>query len=184
MKIRGVCKWLLSFRMPQSAFRTCTGALGEAKTMKTKTPPGHPSAFEIVSQFVAALAAQDAATMKSLHAEEYVVDWVYGDAFENPPSSAKESAAFFPTWFAGFDEIDFDVKRTIAAEEVVVTEWIFTGTHTGPLGPPVFEERLDPTGRTIQFRGVTFYDVRAGLIQRETIYMDLATLLVELGARV
>ena len=152
--------------------------------MTNKTLAGNPSAFEIVSQFVAALAAQDAATMKSLHAEDYVVDWVYGDAFESPPSSAKESAAFFPAWFVGFGEIDYEVRRTIAAEEVVVTEWIFTGTHTGPLGPPVFEEWLQPTGRTIQFRGVTIYDVCAGLIQRETIYMDLATLLVELGARV
>ena len=152
--------------------------------MKNRTPTGNPSAFEIVSQFVAALSAQDTETMKSLHAKDYVVDWVYGDAFENPPSSAEESAAFFPAWFAGFDEIDYEVKRTIAAEEVVVTEWVFTGTHTGPLGPPVFEERLAPTGRTIQFRGVTIYDVCAGLIQRETIYMDLATLLVELGARV
>ena len=152
--------------------------------MKRGTSINSASAFEIVSQFVAALAAQDATSMKSLHAEDYIVDWVYGDAFENPPSSAEESAAFFPAWFAGFDEIDYEVKRTIAAEEVVVTEWIFTGTHTGSLGPPVFEERLDPTGRTIQFRGVTIYDVHAGLIQRETIYMDLATLLVELGARV
>ncbi|WP_420645386.1 ester cyclase [Candidatus Leptofilum sp.] len=152
--------------------------------MKSETSINNPSAFEVVSQFVAALSAQDIETMKSLHVKDYVVDWVYGDAFENPPSSAVESAAFFPAWFAGFSEIDYEVKRTISAEEVVVTEWVFTGTHTGPLGPPVFEERLDPTGRTIQFRGVTIYDVRGGLIQRETIYMDLATLLVELGARV
>ena len=152
--------------------------------MARETSIKNPSAFEIVSQFVAALSVRDTETMKSLHAQEYVVDWVYGDAFENPPSSAAESAAFFPAWFAGFDEIDYEVKCTIAAEEVVVTEWAFTGTHTGTLGPPVFEERLVPTGRTIQFRGVTIYDVREGLIQRETIYMDLATLMVELGARI
>ncbi len=130
------------------------------------------------------MAAQDIDAMRSLHAEDYVVDWVYGDAFENPPVTAEESAGFFPAWFIAFGEVDYEVKRTIAAEGVVVTEWIFTGTHTGPLGPPVFEEQLDPTGRTIRFRGVTIYDVSAGLIQRETIYMDLATLLVEIGARV
>ena len=146
--------------------------------------PEDPSAFEVVSQLVAALLARDTEALKSLHAEDYVVDWVYGDAFENPPVSAEESAAFFPTWFVGFDEVDYEVTRTIAADEVVVTEWVFTGTHTGPLGPPVFQETLDPTGRTIQFRGVTIYDVHGGLIQRETIYMDLATLLVELGASV
>ena len=142
------------------------------------------SAFEVVSQLVAAMATQDTETMRALHADDYVVDWVYGDAFENPPTSAEESAAFFPAWFVGFGEVDYDVKRTIVADEVVVTEWVFTGTHTGPLGPPVFEEQLDPTGRTIRFRGVTVYDVSGGLIQRETIYMDLATLIVELGARV
>ena len=154
------------------------------RQVKDDASSGLPSAFEVVSQLVAALAAQDLETMQSLHAEDYVVDWVYGDAFANPPTSAEESAAFFPAWFEGFDEVDYEVKRTIAAETVVVTEWVFTGTHTGPLGPPVFEERLHPTGRTIQFRGVTVYDVSGGLIQRETIYMDLATLLVELGAGV
>ena len=45
-------------------------------------------------QLVAALAARDTETMDSLYAEDYVVDWVYGDAFENPPVSAEESAAF------------------------------------------------------------------------------------------
>ena len=152
--------------------------------MKSDTSASDSSAFEVVSQLVAAMAAQDTETMRALHANDYVVDWVYGDAFENPPTSAEESAAFFPAWFVGFGEVDYDVKRTIVADEVVVTEWVFTGTHTGPLGPPVFEEQLDPTGRTIRFRGVTVYDVSGGLIQRETIYMDLATLIVELGARV
>jgi steroid delta-isomerase-like uncharacterized protein len=156
--------------------------LGKEQRVKSKASEVNPSAFEIVTRFVAALSAQDIETMASLHARDFVVDWVYGDAFENRPRTAEESARFFPAWFAGFAEIDYEVKRTIAAEEVVVTEWVFTGTHTGPLGPPVFEERLAPTGRTIQFRGATIYDVREGLIQRETIYMDLATLIVELGA--
>ena len=152
--------------------------------MKSSTETDNPSAFEIVSKHVAAMATKDFDTMKSLHAKDFIVDWVYSDAYETPPSSAEESKQFFPAWFAGFDEMDYEVKRTIAADNVVVTEWIFTGTHTGPLGPPVFEERFDPTGRTIQFRGVTIYDVSDGLIQRETIYMDLATLIVELGVGV
>ena len=149
--------------------------------MKSETKSNTLSAFEVISKYVAAMAVGDTDIMESFHADEFMMDWVYGDAFENPPSSAEESNKFFPAWFAGFNEIDYEVKRTIASEEVVVTEWIFTGTHTGSLGPPVFEERLDPTGRTIQFRGVTIYDVADGLIQRETIYMDLATLIVELG---
>lgn len=140
-----------------------------------------PSALDVVSEYVAALAARDTAKIHSLHSPDFVLDWVYADAFENPPRSAEETKAFWPSWFAGFPEMDYEVTRTIAAEEVVVTEWIFTGTNTGPLAPPVFEERRKPTGRTIRFRGVSIYDVSEGLIQRETTYIDLATLMVELG---
>jgi len=154
------------------------------RRLEAEAPSGDPSAFEVVSRLVAAMAVPDTELMASLHADDYVADWVYGDAFESPPALAEESTAFWSAWFAGFDEVDYEVKRTIAADEVVVTEWVFTGTHTGPLGPPVFEEQLDPTGRTIQFRGVTVYDVHGGLVRRETIYMDLATLLVEFGARI
>ena len=149
--------------------------------MKGKAPMDHPTAFEIISKQIAAMAAQDFEAMESLHAKDYIVDWVYSDAFESPPTSAEESKKFFPAWFAGFDEMDYEVKRTIASEKVVVTEWVFTGVHSGTLGPPVFEEYFAPTGRTIQFRGITVYEVDEGLIQRETIYMDLATLFVELG---
>ena len=140
-----------------------------------------PTAFQVVSEYVAALAARDSEQMRSLHAPDFVLDWVYGDAFENPPRSAKETHEFFPSWFIGFPDLDYEVRRTIAAEKIVVTEWTFTGANSGPLAPPVFEHRREPTGRTIQFRGVSIYDVDAGFIRRETIYLDLATLVVELG---
>ena len=152
--------------------------------MKRKNPDTKPTAFEIVSKQVAAMKARDFDVMQSLHAKDFIVDWVTSDAYENPPSSAEISSKFFPAWFAGFDEMDYEVKRTIAAEDVVVTEWVFSGTNTSPIEPPVFEETVEPTGKTIQFRGVTIYDVHNGLIQKETIYMDLATLIVELGIRV
>lgn len=149
--------------------------------MNSETKSNTLSAFEVISKYVAAMAVGDTDTMESFHADEFMVDWVMGDSFENPPSSVEESNKFFPAWFSGFDDMDYEVKRTIAADEVVVTEWVFIGTHTGSLGPPVFEKTLDPTGRTIQLRGATVYDVSEGLIQKETIYMDLATLIVELG---
>jgi steroid delta-isomerase-like uncharacterized protein len=135
----------------------------------------------VVSRYVDALAARDTVKMHRLHSTDFVLDWVYADAFENPPHSAEETDAFWPSWFAGFGEMDYQVVRTIAADEVVVTEWVFTGTNTGPLDPPVFEARREPTGRTIRLRGVSIYDVSEGLIRREATYIDLATLLVELG---
>ncbi|MFQ5794939.1 MAG: ester cyclase [Candidatus Bipolaricaulia bacterium] len=138
-------------------------------------------ALDVVSQYAAALAAQNNDRMDSLRSQDFVLDYVYGDAYGARPLSVEETKKFWPSWFAAFPEIDYEVIRTIAAEEVVVTQWIFTGTNSGPLEPPIFENRVEPTGRTIQFRGVSIYDVSDGLIQRETTYMDLATLMVELG---
>ncbi len=73
------------------------------------------------------------------------------------------------------------MTRTIAAKDVVATQWTFTGTNSEPLGPPNFEQLFAPPGRTVMFRGVSIYDIDDGLIQRETSYMDLVTIMVELG---
>lgn len=74
------------------------------------------------------------------------------------------------------------MTRTIAAEEVVVTQWVFSGTHEAAIDAPIFDPPLEATGKTISIRGVSFYDIKDGLIERETLYIDLATLIVELGA--
>ncbi len=139
------------------------------------------SALDVVTKYIVALTGRDSNTMNGLRADEFVLDWVHGDAFENRPMSAQEAQMFWPIWFDAFPEFDLEVTRTIAAAEVVVTEWIFTGTNTGPLEPPIFEKRVEPTGRTVRLRGVSVYDVIDGRILREAIYVDLVTLMVELG---
>jgi predicted ester cyclase len=139
------------------------------------------SALEVTSQYVAALAAGDTAQMDSLRSPDYVLDFVYGDASESGPLSLEETKHFWPSWLAGFPEMDYEVTRTIAAKDVVVTQWTFTGTNSEPLGPPIFEQSFAPSGRTVIFRGVSIYDIGDGLIQHEVSYMDLATIMVELG---
>jgi steroid delta-isomerase-like uncharacterized protein len=119
--------------------------------------------------------------MASLRADEFVLDWVHGDAFQNLPLSRTETDQFWPAWFSGFPEMDYEVNRTIAAAEVIVVQWTFTGTHSQVLGPPIFNPPVEATGRTVQLRGVSIYDVHNGAIDRETTYLDLATLMVELG---
>ena len=139
------------------------------------------SSLQVVSAYVAALAAQDTNAMHALLAQDFVLDFVHRDAFETHPTSAQESQMFWPIWFAAFPEFDLEITRTVAAEEVVVTQWIFAGTHTGPLETAIFDKRLEPTGRTIRIRGVSVYDISNGRILRETLYTDLLTLMVELG---
>jgi len=143
-----------------------------------------PASIHTIEKYFEALTACDTLIMQSLRTADFVMDWVHADAFEDKPLTHAETNQFWPTWFQGFPEIDFEITRTIAAETVVVVQWTFIGTHTGPLGGPVFDPPLAPTGKTIRLRGVSVYDLQDELLQRETMYIDLATLWVELGVAV
>jgi predicted ester cyclase len=112
-------------------------------------------ALDIISKYVSALAAGDTERMNSLRAPDFELDFVYGDADESAPLTSEETKQFWPSWLASFPEKDYEITRTIAAQDVVVTQWVFTGTHSEPLGSPIFNEPLAPTGKTIMFRGVS-----------------------------
>ena len=140
--------------------------------------------LDLTEQYVTALTQGDVSAMQALWSDDFVLDWVHGDAFEDTLSSREDMAQFWPAWLAGFPEYDFEITRSILSETVSVVQWIFSGTHQRPIPPPVFAEPLPPTNRTIRLRGVSFYDITAGKISKETTYLDLATLYVELGVDV
>ncbi|MCJ7703833.1 MAG: nuclear transport factor 2 family protein, partial [Anaerolineales bacterium] len=131
--------------------------------------------------YLTALRKGDTAAMGALRCPDFALDWVHSDAFANTPLTQTETSRFWRPWFAAFSEMDYEATRTIAAESVVVVQWVFTGTQDQPLGPPIFIPVLEATGKTISIRGVSIYDIHDGMIQKETMYIDLATLWVELG---
>jgi steroid delta-isomerase-like uncharacterized protein len=141
----------------------------------------YPSSLPTIEKYIKALVEADTLTMQAMRTSDFILDWVHSDAYENQPLDVEQTNQFWPAWFKGFSEVDYEVTRTVAAESVVVIQWTFTGTHDGPLGPPVFSPPLKPTGRTIRLRGVSIYNIENLLISRETMYIDLATLWVELG---
>jgi steroid delta-isomerase-like uncharacterized protein len=139
------------------------------------------SALDVTAEYVAALAARDSAQMRTLRSPQFELDFVHGDASDASPLSEEDTMQFWSAWFVAFPELDYEVTRTIAAETVVVTQWTFTGTNSGPLPPLGVEGQAAAPGKTIRLRGVSIYDISEGLIQHETAYIDLATLVVELG---
>ena len=153
-------------------------------SQRHRQSPEAPSSLEVISQYASALAARNSAQMHALRSADFVLDFVHGDAFHDTPLSAEAIKDFWPAWFAGFPDMDFEVTRTIAAENVVVLQWTFTGHNTVALDPPVFGRHMEATGRTIRLRGVLVYDVSENRIQRETLYIDFATLWIELGVEV
>ncbi len=142
-----------------------------------------PGSLPTIEKYISALKKADTLTMEAMRTPDFVLDWVHADAFQNQPLTHQETNQFWPVWFKGFSEMDYEVTQTIAAETVVVVQWIFTGTHDGTLGIPVFDPPLEPTGKTIRLRGISVFELNDLLLQRETMYIDLATLWVELGVR-
>ncbi|HAL47478.1 MAG: hypothetical protein FI707_15445 [SAR202 cluster bacterium] len=149
-------------------------------------PEGEPemstrTALDTVSEYVQALADKNIDRMLSLRAEAYVRDFAHTDIFHRGPVSSEESQRFWHALFTAFPELDYEVSCTLAAEDVVATQWTFTATNSRPVSPPIVPIDMEATGRTVKIRGATFYDVNDGLIERETMYTDLSTLFVELG---
>jgi predicted ester cyclase len=63
----------------------------------------------------------------------------------------------------------------LADDRCAVAEWTFRGTHTGPaMGVP-------PTGRRVEFSGVSIYEIEGGSFSRARIYYDTGTLADGLG---
>jgi steroid delta-isomerase-like uncharacterized protein len=140
-----------------------------------------PASVHVVAQYAAALGARDGEQMAALRAPDFVLDYVHRDASGSDPLPAQATQGFWTAWFTGFPEMDFEVTRTIAADRVAVLQWTLTGTHSGPLDATAFGRHVESTGRTISLRGVSIFDIDEGLIQHETLYIDFATLWVELG---
>ena len=103
---------------------------------QTQNDKHAPTALDVVAEYVAALASRDSARMKALRSPGFMLDFVHGDASDTEPLSADDTMQFWSAWFVAFPELDYQVTRTIAAESVVVTQWTFTGTNSGPLPPP------------------------------------------------
>jgi len=154
---------------------------GNMKSDTKDSPELSPVSLTIIDRYSAAIAEGDSDRMDSLRAEDFILDFIPRDAFASNPLDNQETLTFWPAWFRAFTEMDYQVIRTIAGQQVVVTQWIFLGTHSAVLDHPVFDQRIEATGKTIRLRGASIYDIFEEKIQRETTYMDLSTLYVELG---
>ena len=100
-----------------------------------------PSALEIATQYGAAIIARDSKSLHTLRSKDCITDWVHEDAFRYRPDTAQQATDRYEALFVAFPDLNLDVTRTIAGEEVVVQEWTLTGTNKGTLAPPLLRNR-------------------------------------------
>jgi predicted ester cyclase len=92
------------------------------------------------------------------------------------PRPARE---YIAAWATAFPDAVVDVTALLATARGVAVEFIFRGTHTGPLSAPM--GIIEPTGRSVEVRVCYVQDIAEGFIRRIRAYYDTATLMRGLG---
>ena len=81
--------------------------------------------------------------------------------------------------FSVFPDLSFEGRRQYIHEDLVVQEWTARGTHLGVMRRSGIE--VEPTGRSVEYRGMDVIPIRDGLVARKDVYSDGVTLLRQLG---
>jgi steroid delta-isomerase-like uncharacterized protein len=81
--------------------------------------------------------------------------------------------------FTVFPDLKFETRRAYIRENLVVQEWTARGTHLGKMNRAGLE--VEPTGKTVEYRGLDIIPIEDGLVARKDVYSDGVTLLRQLG---
>ncbi|MEJ2217583.1 MAG: acetoacetate decarboxylase family protein [Gemmatimonadota bacterium] len=134
--------------------------------------PAADTVTKILQAYGTAWDNRDAAHFKGVVAPDArYVEAATGNVFVGPEGFARYMAATF----AGSKDSQTKNTSTIFDGNTLVTEWVWSGVHTGSwLGET-------PTGREFSIPGITVVEVKDGMIQRVADYWDLYTWLHQLG---
>jgi steroid delta-isomerase-like uncharacterized protein len=106
-----------------------------------------------------------------------------GMVFENHTAGERaegeEVRAHIAAIFDGWPDIAFEGRTLYVRDGLVVQEWTATATHAKQArrGDLVIE----PTGRTITWKGMDIIPFENGLVTRKDVYSDSVSVLRQLG---
>jgi predicted ester cyclase len=81
---------------------------------------------------------------------------------------------------ASFSDIAHRYISYVEEGDAFADEWVFVGTHTGPLVLPDGTE-LPPTGKRVEVKGMELVRVRDGKIVVDNLYYDNLAVAAQLG---
>ena len=91
----------------------------------------------------------------------------------------EEVMGFFGVFWNAFPDGRLELSNLLAEGSVVAAEGRFIGTHTGVLASPAGD--VAATGRPVDLRWMSSYQVRGDELASEHLYFDQAELLGQLG---
>jgi steroid delta-isomerase-like uncharacterized protein len=81
--------------------------------------------------------------------------------------------------FTVFPDLQFETRRAYIRDDLVVQEWTARGTHLGMMRRSGLE--VEPTGKSVEYRGMDVIPIADGRVARKDVYSDGVTLLRQLG---
>ena len=128
----------------------------------------------IARQYLEAAPRRDFDKCRQLFHREY--SYTGGDGKRQEGADAGIAVADMMT--TAFPGIELDIKKTHVAGDVVIAEFIASGTHQGDL------MGIAPTGRKVSIPACLVLEIRDGKIYAEREYFDMAHLMQQLGVAV
>jgi steroid delta-isomerase-like uncharacterized protein len=135
-----------------------------------------PELQEFIDRYNAAWNDHDVEAIVSMHTDDSVFEnHTTGDV--NIGKDAIRSA--ITGIFGVFPDLSFEARSQYLRDDLVVQEWTARGTHEGAMNRSGMT--VEPTGRTVEYRGMDIIPIRDGLVARKDVYSDGVTLLRQLG---
>ena len=129
------------------------------------------SAKDIVKEYLEAWNNRDFDRMRDLMHRDYTYTGGDGQEQKGPEAGLTMSRLFA----SAFPDGRISVINIKEFGDTVLAEFIGRGTHKGDL------MGIAPTGRSISIPVCDVFEVRDGKIYREREYMDMATMMTQLG---
>jgi steroid delta-isomerase-like uncharacterized protein len=130
---------------------------------------------DAIGRYNAAWNDHDLDAIMSMHAPDMVFENHTAGESAQGDEAREHIGAIFETW----PDIHFETRRLYVRDGVVTQEWTASATHSNTMrrGDLVAE----PTGRTVEWRGIDVIPFEDGLVKRKDVYSDSVSILRQVG---
>jgi steroid delta-isomerase-like uncharacterized protein len=143
----------------------------ETETRNVTAAPGSTPA-QVVTNFLEALGHHDLAAFRRVCADD-IVELLPGAP---PMEGIDDELAFAEGLIAAFPDMEIEVTRVMAVDQVVAAEWIRRGTFTGK-----DFQGLPSNGARFESPAAGIFEIENGLVKQLTVYTDMNKLGRDLG---